>query len=164
MPHTSLQSLDKIVSFAKQRGFIFPSSEIYGGLSSCYDYGPLGMLLKDNVKKAWWRALVQTRKIDRTDFGIKQAIKFNRIDTTIALNLAFFVNAAILILAAKVFFASGNSDVAEIKEAHRLLPSFLGNVAPVLFAVALISEYGNASKNASFTLKHCLVTSSSQVL
>jgi manganese transport protein len=84
-------------------------------------------------------ALVQTRKIDRTDFGIKQAIKFNRIDTTIALNLAFFVNAAILILAAKVFFASGNSDVAEIKEAHRLLPNFLGNVAPVLFAVALIA-------------------------
>ena len=84
-------------------------------------------------------ALVQTRKIDRTDFGIKQAIKFNRIDTTIALNLAFFVNAAILILAAKVFFTSGNSDVAEIKEAHRLLPSFLGNVAPVLFAVALIA-------------------------
>lgn len=84
-------------------------------------------------------ALVQTRKIDRTDFGIKQAIKFNRIDTTIALNLAFFVNAAILIVAASVFFKTGNSDVAEIKEAHRLLPSFLGNVAPVLFAVALIA-------------------------
>ena len=84
-------------------------------------------------------ALVQTRKIERTDFGIKQAIKFNRIDTTIALNLAFFVNAAILILAAKVFFESGNSHVAEIKEAHRLLPDFLGNVAPVLFAVALIA-------------------------
>jgi len=84
-------------------------------------------------------ALVQTRKIDRTDFGIKQAIKFNRIDTTIALNLAFFVNAAILVLAASVFFKTGNSDVAEIKEAHRLLPSFLGNVAPVLFAVALIA-------------------------
>lgn len=84
-------------------------------------------------------ALVQTRKIDRTDFGIKQAIKFNRIDTTIALNLAFFVNAAILILAASVFFKTGNSEVAEIKEAHRLLPAFLGNVAPVLFAVALIA-------------------------
>jgi len=84
-------------------------------------------------------ALVQTRKIDRTDFGIRQAIKFNRIDTTIALNLAFFVNAAILVLAAKVFFTSGNSHVAEIKEAHRLLPAFLGNVAPVLFAVALIA-------------------------
>ena len=84
-------------------------------------------------------ALVQTRKIDRTDAGIKQALKFNRVDTTIALNLAFFVNAAILVLAASVFFKTGNSDVAEIKEAHRLLPAFLGNVAPVLFAVALIA-------------------------
>ncbi|MEO6720189.1 MAG: Nramp family divalent metal transporter [Ferruginibacter sp.] len=84
-------------------------------------------------------ALVQTRKIDRTDAGIKQALKFNRIDTTIALNLAFFVNAAILVLAATVFFKSGNSQVAEIKEAHRLLPGFLGNLAPKLFAIALIA-------------------------
>ncbi len=84
-------------------------------------------------------ALVQTRKIDRTDEGIKQAIKYNRIDTTIALNLAFFVNAAILIVAASVFFKTGNSDVAEIKEAHRLLPTFLGQLAPILFAVALIA-------------------------
>jgi len=84
-------------------------------------------------------ALVQTRKIDRTDAGIRQALKFNRIDTTIALNLAFFVNAAILIVAASVFFKTGNSEVAEIKEAHRLLPQFLGNLAPILFAVALIA-------------------------
>ena len=84
-------------------------------------------------------ALVQTRKIDRTDSGIKQALKFNRIDTTIALNLAFFVNAAILILAATIFFKTGNSQVAEIKEAHRLLPSFLGNLAPKIFAIALIA-------------------------
>ncbi|MEO5889398.1 MAG: Nramp family divalent metal transporter [Ferruginibacter sp.] len=84
-------------------------------------------------------ALVQTRKIDRTDAGIKQALKFNRIDTTIALNLAFFVNAAILVLAATVFFKTGNSHVAEIKEAHRLLPGFLGNLAPKLFAIALIA-------------------------
>ncbi len=85
-------------------------------------------------------ALVQTRKIDRSDAGIRQAIKFNRIDTTIALNLAFFVNAAILIVAATVFFKTGNSDVAEIKVAHQLLPQFLGNLAPVLFAVALIAS------------------------
>jgi len=83
-------------------------------------------------------ALVQTRKIDRTDAGIKQAIRFNRIDSTIALNLAFFVNAAILIVAATVFYKTGNP-VAEIKEAHRLLPAFLGDLAPVLFAVALIA-------------------------
>src|SRR5205085_12335394 len=84
-------------------------------------------------------ALVQTRKIDRTKEGIKQALKFNRIDSTIALNIAFFVNAAILVLAATVFFKSGNSNVAEIKEAHKLLPEFLGNVAPKLFAIALIA-------------------------
>ena len=84
-------------------------------------------------------ALVQTRKIERSDAGIKQAIRFNRIDSTIALNLAFFVNAAILIVAATVFFKTGNSQVAEIKEAHRLLPAFLGNMAPVLFAIALIA-------------------------
>ncbi len=84
-------------------------------------------------------ALVQTRKIDRTDDGIRQALKFNRIDSTIALNIAFLVNAAILILAATVFFKTGNSNVAEIKEAHRLLPGFLGNTAPILFAVALIA-------------------------
>src|SRR5688572_13071735 len=84
-------------------------------------------------------ALVQTRKIDRTDAGIRQALKFNRIDTTIALNLAFLVNAAILVLAATVFFKTGNSHVAEIKEAHRLLPGFLGDLAPKLFAIALIA-------------------------
>ena len=84
-------------------------------------------------------ALVQTRKIERTDAGIKQALKFNWIDTSIALNLAFFVNAAILILAATVFFKTGNSHVAEIKEAHRLLPGFLGNLAPTIFAIALIA-------------------------
>jgi len=84
-------------------------------------------------------ALVQTRKIDRTDAGIQQALKFNRIDTTIALNLAFFVNAAILVLAATIFFKTGNSQVAEIKEAHRLLPGFLGNLAPKIFAIALIA-------------------------
>ncbi len=51
--------MDKIVSLAKRRGFIFPSSEIYGGLNSCYDYGPLGVELKNNVKKVWWKAMVQ---------------------------------------------------------------------------------------------------------
>jgi manganese transport protein len=84
-------------------------------------------------------ALVQTRKIERTEQGIKQAIKFNRIDSAVALNIAFFVNAAILIVAATVFFKTGNSQVAEIHEAYRLLPDFLGNLAPKLFAIALIA-------------------------
>lgn len=84
-------------------------------------------------------ALVQTRKFNRTDAAIRQALKFNTIDTAVALNIAFLVNAAILILAATLFFKTGNSNVAEIKEAHRLLPGFLGNFAPKLFAIALIA-------------------------
>jgi glycyl-tRNA synthetase len=53
--------MDRIVNLAKRRGFVFPSSEIYGGFRSTWDYGPLGVLLKRNVKEAWWRAMVQCR-------------------------------------------------------------------------------------------------------
>src|SRR5512135_3691751 len=53
--------MDKIVSLCKRRGFIFPSSEIYGGFSSTWDYGPLGSLLKGNVKAAWLRSVIQER-------------------------------------------------------------------------------------------------------
>jgi glycyl-tRNA synthetase len=54
-------TMDKIVNLAKRRGFTFQSSEIYGGLSSCWDYGPLGIALKRNVKDAWWRDMVEQR-------------------------------------------------------------------------------------------------------
>jgi len=53
--------MEKLVSLCRRRGFIFPSSEIYGGLSSCWDYGPLGVELKQNIKQAWWQAIVQER-------------------------------------------------------------------------------------------------------
>jgi len=53
--------MEKIVSLCRRRGFIFPSSEIYGGLSSCWDYGPLGVELKRNIKQAWWQAVVHER-------------------------------------------------------------------------------------------------------
>lgn len=53
--------MDKIVSLCKRRGFIFPSSDIYGGLESCWDYGPLGVELKRNIKDFWWREMVQYR-------------------------------------------------------------------------------------------------------
>ena len=85
-------------------------------------------------------ALVQTRKIRRDEKGIKRALRMNFIDSAIALNLAFFVNAAILVLAGKVFFESGRTDVGEIRTAHELLKPMLGSeLAPVLFAVALIA-------------------------
>jgi glycyl-tRNA synthetase len=54
-------TLDEVVSLCKRRGFIFPSSEIYGGLGSTYDYGHYGVLLKNNVKDEWWRAMLQDR-------------------------------------------------------------------------------------------------------
>jgi glycyl-tRNA synthetase len=55
-------TMDKIVSLAKRRGFVFPSSEIYGGLGSSYDYGHYGVLLKNNVKEQWWRAMLRERE------------------------------------------------------------------------------------------------------
>lgn len=84
-------------------------------------------------------ALVQTRKLERSEAGIRSAIKYNRVDSIFALNVAFIVNASILILAATVFYKTGNSHVGTIKEAHQLLPNFLGNTAPYLFAIALIA-------------------------
>ncbi len=57
----AVASLDTIVSLAKRRGFVYPSSEIYGGINAVWDYGPLGVELKNNVKRAWWRAMVQER-------------------------------------------------------------------------------------------------------
>ncbi len=56
-----ITKLDDIVSLCKRRGFIFQSSEIYGALASCYDYGPLGVELKNNVRAAWWKSVVQMR-------------------------------------------------------------------------------------------------------
>lgn len=84
-------------------------------------------------------ALVQTRQIKRDDFSIKKALKYNFWDSAIALNLAFFVNAAILILAASVFHKNGFHEVAELSDAYNLLGTTLGtDLAPKLFAVALI--------------------------
>jgi len=84
-------------------------------------------------------SLVQTRKFDRSFKGIKQAIRYNLIDSVIALNLAFFVNAAILILAAATFFTNGFHGVADIQDAHKLLEPMLGSWAAILFALALIA-------------------------
>src|SRR4029077_1202230 len=67
----AIASLDTIVSLSKRRGFVFPSSEIYGGINAVWGYGPLGVELKNNVKRAWWRAMVQEREdIVGLDAGI----------------------------------------------------------------------------------------------
>ncbi len=85
-------------------------------------------------------SLVQTRKFERNMSETKGALRFNFIDSAIALNMAFFVNASILILAAATFYKAGMHDVSEIQDAHKFLQPLLGShLAPIFFAVALIA-------------------------
>ncbi|MBD2699305.1 Nramp family divalent metal transporter [Spirosoma sp. BT702] len=91
-------------------------------------------------------SIVQTRDFSRDDTGRKTAIKFATIDSTVSLFLAFFINAAILILAAATFHYSGNQHVADITDAHRLLDPILGvKFAGILFAVALLASGQNST-------------------
>ena len=84
-------------------------------------------------------ALVQSRKVVKTANGIHQSLKYNTIDSVVALNIAFFINAAILVMAAAVFYRSGHTEIASIQDAHALLAPLVGTgLAPALFAVALI--------------------------
>ncbi len=71
--------MHKLVSLAKRRGFVFPSSEIYGGLSACFDYGPLGSEMKKNIKDLWWRAMTRRhRNIVGLDASIMMNLPFGR--------------------------------------------------------------------------------------
>src|SRR3984893_17735473 len=70
-----LEDMDKLVSLCKRRGFIFPSSEVYGGINGFWDYGPLGVELKRNIKDAWWRDNVMMRD---DMVGLDCAIIMNR--------------------------------------------------------------------------------------
>ena len=68
------KTMDKIVALAKNRGFVYAGSEIYGGLSNTWDYGPLGVEFKNNVKKAWWKKFVQESPYN---VGLDAAILMN---------------------------------------------------------------------------------------
>ncbi len=86
-------------------------------------------------------AIVQVRQIEPTEAGRRSAIKFATLDSTVALGLAFFVNAAILVTAAAAFHGKGYDDVADIADAHKLLTPVLGaGAASVVFAVALLAS------------------------
>ncbi len=91
-------------------------------------------------------SLVQTRAIDRTPAGMKTAMRYNFLDYFLALNFAFLINAAILIMAAGTFFRAGYTHVAEIQEAYHTLTPLLGTrMAAVLFAVALLCSGQNST-------------------
>lgn len=95
-------------------------------------------------------AIVQTRAYERTSEGRREAIKWATTDSTIALMLALFINAAILIVAAATFYSSGRTEVAEISQAYQLLSPLLGlGIASTLFAVALLASGLNSTVTAT---------------
>ena len=94
--------MEKIVSLCKSRGFVFPGSEIYGGLANSWDYGPLGVELKNNIKQLWWKRFVQQR------------------DDMVGIDAALIMNP-------KVWEASGhvanfNDPMVECKNCHERYP------------------------------------------
>ena len=70
----SKKTMDKIVALCKNRGFVYPGSEIYGGLANTWDYGPLGVALKNNIKNAWWKRFIQESE---HNVGLQSAILMN---------------------------------------------------------------------------------------
>jgi manganese transport protein len=95
-------------------------------------------------------AIVQTRRIEQTDAGKREAIRFATLDSSIALTLALFINASILILAAATFHQAGRTDVAQIQEAYQLLTPMLGaGAASILFAIALLASGQNSTITAT---------------
>ncbi len=95
-------------------------------------------------------SIVQTRNFERSDQGKREAIKFATIDSSVALSLALFINASILILAASTFHQAGRTDVAEIQDAYQLLTPMLGmGLASTLFAVALLASGQNSTITAT---------------
>jgi glycyl-tRNA synthetase len=81
-----MDSMEKIVSLCKRRGFIFPSSEIYGGLNGCWDYGPLGVELKRNVKQAWWDDMVASHDETSTAPGAPAPYGMVGLDSSLLMN------------------------------------------------------------------------------
>ncbi|MGY3615780.1 Nramp family divalent metal transporter [Bradyrhizobium sp. USDA 10063] len=134
---------------AMLRGFA-PSSEIFTNTEMLYiAIGIIGATVMPH-NLYLHSSIVQTRAYERTEEGRRDAIKWATADSTIALMLALFINAAILVVAAATFYRSGHSDVAEIGQAFELLSPLLGlSIASTLFAVALLASGLNSTVTAT---------------
>ena len=132
-----------VVEIAK--GFI-PTPEIFTNREMLYiGIGMLGATVMPH-NLYLHSSLVQTRAIDRTPAGMKTAIRYNFLDSFLALNFAFLINAAILIMAAGTFYRAGYTQVAEIQDAYHTLAPLLGTqLAGILFAVALLCSGQNST-------------------
>ena len=132
-----------VVEIAK--GFI-PTPELFTNREMLYiGIGMLGATVMPH-NLYLHSSLVQTRAIDRTPAGMKTAIRYNFLDSFLALNFAFLINAAILIMAAGTFYRAGYTQVAEIQDAYHTLAPLLGTqLAGILFAVALLCSGQNST-------------------
>ncbi|MBI4128802.1 MAG: glycine--tRNA ligase [Parcubacteria group bacterium] len=111
-----MESMDALVSLAKRRGFIYPGSEIYGGLAGTWDYGPAGALLKKNIKDAWWRDIVQKRD---DMVGIDAAILMNPRAWSASGHVDAFVDPLVECkLCHQRFRADARNDIAEHEKTH----------------------------------------------
>ena len=128
------------------QGFFVPSAQIIRDPSMLYiAIGILGATVMPH-NLYLHSAIVQTRNFERTRTGMREAIRFCTLDSTIALTLALFVNAAILIVSAATFYRNGYSDVAEIQDAYKLLTPLLGVTgASTVFALALLASGQNST-------------------
>jgi len=128
------------------KGFLIPSAQIVRDPTMLYiAIGILGATVMPH-NLYLHSAIVQTRRYERTREGMREAIKFCTIDSTIALTLALFVNAAILIVSAATFYKHGYGDVAEIQDAYKLLTPLLGVTgASTVFALALLASGQNST-------------------
>ncbi|MGY3467888.1 manganese transport protein [Bradyrhizobium sp. LM6.11] len=131
------------------RGFV-PKTEIFTNPEMLYiAIGIIGATVMPH-NLYLHSSIVQTRAYERNDTGRREAIKWATTDSTIALMLALFINAAILVVAAATFHKSGHSDVAEIGQAFELLSPLLGlGIASTLFAVALLASGLNSTVTAT---------------
>jgi manganese transport protein len=127
------------------RGLI-PSTEIFKNNEMLYlAVGILGATVMPH-NLYLHSSIVQTRAISRTVTGVREAIYYNNIDSTVALSLAFFVNAAILVMAASVFYQAGIHDIATIEDAYETLAPLLGTqAAGIVFAIALLCSGQNST-------------------
>lgn len=132
--------------FAKILGGLVPTPQIIQNPNMLYiAIGILGATVMPH-NLYLHSSIVQTRNFEKTASGIKEAIKFATIDSTASLFLAFFINAAILIVSAATFYGSGYQNVADINEAYRLLDPVLGvTLASTLFAIALLASGQNST-------------------
>lgn len=133
-------------SIAAIAGGLIPSAEIVTNPAMLYiAIGILGATVMPH-NLYLHSAIVQTRAFDRSEDGKREALKLATIDSSVALMLALFINAAILILAAATFHTGGRTDVAEIQHAYQLLAPMLGvGAASTLFAIALLASGQNST-------------------